>query len=220
MKTRRAFSLIELVVALSLSAFVLVGIVGVASQMIRFQMESANKGDVTGWTLLSLQRMNKEIVDATVLQCPSAYPGCAGVNSDVLSGCSNYTRMTTEGNYGAGNSISLTPNPVGKVAGFNPMTANAGVSYIRNKATLRLSANHRGRFLATYNVLESRRIYRVARTQVDLKMLYTISKRFDVYLDVNNVLNGPDRQSELEGGRPERIYLMSPSLIFGTNIRL
>ncbi len=132
----------------------------------------------------------------------------------------NYTRMRTEGNYGAGNAISLTPNPVGKVAGFNPETANGGISYIRNNVTLRLSANYRTRFLATYNVIESRQIYRVARTQVDLKMLYTISKRFDVYLDVNNLLNTYDRQSEFLGGRPERIYWLSPSLIFGTNIRL
>ena len=93
------------------------------------------------------------------------------------------------------------------------------LSYIRHKVTLRISANHRGRFLATYNVIESRQLYRVARTQVDLKMLYTISKRFDVYLDVNNLLAGYDRQSEFEGGRPERVYWLSPSLIFGTNVR-
>ncbi len=132
----------------------------------------------------------------------------------------NYTRMTTKGNYGAGNAISLTPNPVGKIAGFNPMMANAGISYIRNRVTLRLSANHRGRFLATYNAVESRQLYRVARTQVDLKMLYQVSKRADVYLDVNNLLNGYDRQSEFEGGRPSQAYYLSPSLIFGTNVRL
>lgn len=110
--------------------------------------------------------------------------------------------MTTEGNYGAGSAISLVPNPLGKVAVFNPMTANAGIDYIRNKVPLRLSANHRGRSLATYNAIESRQLYRVARTQVDLKMLYQISKRMDVYLDVNNLLNGYDRQSEFAGGRP------------------
>ena len=137
-----------------------------------------------------------------------------------FGGFANYTRMTTEGNYGAGSAISLVPNPVGKVAGFNPMMANAGIYYIRNKVTLRLSANHRGRFLATYNAIESRQLYRVARTQVDLKMLYQISKRMDVYLDVNNLLNGYDRQSEFAGGRPSQAYYLSPSLIFGTNIRL
>lgn len=83
-----------------------------------------------------------------------------------------------------------------------------------------VSANHRGRFLATYNALESRQLYRVARTQVDLKMLYQVSKRADVYLDVNNLLTGYDRQSEFEGGRPSQACYLSPSLIFGTNVRL
>ena len=132
----------------------------------------------------------------------------------------NYTRMTTEGNYGAGNAISLTPNPVGKIAGFNPMTANAGISYIRNKVTVRVSANHRGRFLATYNTIDSRLLYRVARTQVDVKMLYQISSKVDIYLDANNVTNGYDRQSDYEGGRPSQAYYLSPSVIFGTNVRL
>ena len=51
-------------------------------------------------------------------------------------------------------------------------------------------------------------------------MLYTVSKRYDFYFDVNNLFFGYDRQSEFEGGRPERIYYLSPSLVFGTNIRL
>ena len=137
-----------------------------------------------------------------------------------FGGFANYTRMRAEGNYGAGNTISLTPNPVGEIAGFNPETLNGGVSYIRNKVTLRLSANYRSRFLATYNPIVSRQIFRVARTQVDLKMMYTVSKRFDLYLDVNNLFNTYDRQSEFGGGRPERIYWLSPSLIFGTNVRM
>lgn len=81
------FTLTELVIALSLAAFVLVGIVSVAAQMIRFQMEGKTKGDVTGWTLLSLNRMHKELEDASVL----AYPTTTG---DHISGCSNYSRVT------------------------------------------------------------------------------------------------------------------------------
>lgn len=132
----------------------------------------------------------------------------------------NYTHMTTEGNYGAGNAISLTPLPPGKIAGFNPEMANGGVSYIRNGVTLRVNVNYRARFLTSYNAVESRQIYAAARTTVDVKMLYTINKRFDVYLDVNNITNNYDRQSEYVGGRPQSIYWMSPSLIFGTNVRL
>ena len=49
-------------------------------------------------------------------------------------------------------------------------------------------------------------------------MLYTINKRFDVYLDANNIFHAYDRQSEYAGGRPQSVYWMSPSIIFGTNI--
>lgn len=83
----RGFTLTELVISLTLSSFILVGIVGVASQMVRFQMEGKTKGDVTGWTLISLNKMNKELEDATVLD----YPTTTG---DYISGCSNYTRIT------------------------------------------------------------------------------------------------------------------------------
>lgn len=84
------FTLVELIVALVLSAFVLVGIVGVATQMVRFQMEGQKKGDVSGWTLLSLSKMHKELEDASVLDFPSA----ASPTGDYISGCSNYTRIT------------------------------------------------------------------------------------------------------------------------------
>ena len=132
----------------------------------------------------------------------------------------DFEGVIPEGNYGAGNSISLTPLPPGKIAGFNPEIANAGLSYIRNGWTLRLNANYRARFLTSFNVVESRQIYATARTQVDVKMLYTVNKRFDVYLDANNIFNVYDRQSEYAGGRPQSVYWMSPSIIFGTNIRL
>lgn len=98
MRNRRSaqgFTLVELIIALSLSSFILAGIVGVASQMVRFQMEGKKKGDVTGWTIVSLIKMNKELENASVLDCPSSYAGCSGLTSDYISGCSNYTRMTS-----------------------------------------------------------------------------------------------------------------------------
>lgn len=87
---RRGFTLVELIVALVLSAFILVGIVGVATQMVRFQMEGQRKGEVSGWTLLSLAKMHKELEDASVLD----FPSITNTTGDHISGCSNYTRVT------------------------------------------------------------------------------------------------------------------------------
>lgn len=97
--TGKGFTLTELIVAVSLSALILVGIMGISAQMVRFQLQGSRKGDVTGWTLLGLQRMNKELENANVLDCPtndgSSVTCVAPRNpSDRLAGCINYTRQS------------------------------------------------------------------------------------------------------------------------------
>ncbi len=97
MRPRRGFTLLELIVAMTLSSFVLVGIVTVAAQMMRSQIESSDKGEVTGWTLIGLNRMNKELQDANYLAAPNAGGGA------VISGCINYSMLM---NNGAGGPIN------------------------------------------------------------------------------------------------------------------
>lgn len=91
---RKGFTLIELIIAVSLSGAVLIGIMSVTAQMVRFELEGARKNEVAGWMLLSLSQMNRELENATTLLCPSPWAGCAGNSSNVLSGCVNYTRKT------------------------------------------------------------------------------------------------------------------------------
>lgn len=91
----KGFTLIELIIAVSLSGAVLIGIMSVTAQMVRFELEGVRKNEVSGWMLLSLNEMNRELENATSLLCPSTYGGgCAGNSSNVLSGCVNYTRNT------------------------------------------------------------------------------------------------------------------------------
>jgi iron complex outermembrane recepter protein len=131
----------------------------------------------------------------------------------------NFTKMEAEGNYGTGEALgSLAPTP--KIAGFNPLNANAGISYIRNKLSLRVQMNHRARYLLTFNANESRLVYARARTTVGVKSSYRISRRFDVYFDVVNLLAEPDREREYGGGRPQAYSMMLPQLFFGINGRL
>lgn len=130
----------------------------------------------------------------------------------------NYTRLDAAGNYGTGEAISLTPT--NEVPGFNPINANVGVSYIRDRLSLRFQVNHRGRYLSTYNSNRSRLQYTVARTTLDIKTVYQISRHFELYLDLLNALNEPDARVEFHGGRPGMQHLMSPQLFFGINARL
>ncbi len=131
----------------------------------------------------------------------------------------NLTRMESEGNYGAGNSIAVAPNPKGKVAGFNPDTSNAGVSYIRDGITIRLQWNHRARYLTTYNAVESQLVYRIRRDTLDLKTQYQLTRRLSLYLDVNNVL-GEYETGQDRGPRPSQRRVLTPGFFGGVNVRL
>lgn len=135
-----------------------------------------------------------------------------------LGAFSNATWMNARGNYGSGTAISLVPNP--RIAGFNPFIANVGVSYIRSKLNLRASFNYRHRYLSAFNANESRAVYFARRPVLDLKMLYNLNRSYSLYLDVNNVLTQPDRETQFGYGRPQTTHLMRPQFMFGLNGRL
>lgn len=175
-------------------------------------------GDYAGYTLTTQRNGGAARVRGLELNYSQQFTFLPGIFSG-FGVYGNYTRMETEGNYGAGNAISLTPNPKGKVAGFNPETSNAGLSYIRNKITVRLQFNHRARYLTTYNVVDSQLVYRIRRDTLDVKTMYQLTRRFSVYLDVNNVLGeyetGTDR-----GSRPAQRRVLTPGFFAGVNARL
>ncbi|MBI5693134.1 MAG: TonB-dependent receptor [Verrucomicrobia bacterium] len=130
----------------------------------------------------------------------------------------NGTWMNARGNYGSGTAIALAPNP--RVAGFNPFVGNVGISYIRSRLNLRASFNYRHKYLAGFNVNESRATYFAARPILDLKTLYNLNRRISLYLDVYNVLTNPDRETQYGYGRPQTTHLMRPQFMFGANFRL
>ena len=109
-------------------------------------------GDYAGYAITTQYNGGAAKVRGIELNYSQQFTFLRGIFSG-LGAYGNYTRMETEGNYGAGNAIAVAPNPKGKVAGFNPETSNVGLSYIRNKITVRLQFNNRGRYLTTYNVV-------------------------------------------------------------------
>jgi len=127
----------------------------------------------------------------------------------------NYTKLETEGDYGA-----AVVRATSEVAGFTPETGNLGVSYIKGRTSLRFQFNHVGKYLVTFNANQAALLYRKARSTMDIKARYTLSKRFDIYLDVDNVFAEPDRASVFFTGRPQDMFKMSPQFNFGFNGRL
>ena len=100
MKSKRGFTMVELIAALVLSTFVLISLVGVAAQMIRFEMQGASKSGNTSWTLVSVDQMAKEVQNASHIS----------TNGDSFGGCINYSAVG-----GAG---KLNPDPAEPIVAF------------------------------------------------------------------------------------------------------
>ena len=83
-------------------------------------------GDYAGYTLTTQYNGGSAKVRGLELNYSQQFTFLPGIFGG-LGAYANYTRMESSGNYGAGNSIAVAPNPKGKVAGFNPETANFGV---------------------------------------------------------------------------------------------
>lgn len=89
-KNRQAgFSLLELVIAVSLASLVLIAVASIASQMARAQVEGMRDGTSTGWSVISYMSMAKEIEDSNVL----GYPSTDGTSADAIVMCKNWSRM-------------------------------------------------------------------------------------------------------------------------------
>lgn len=103
----------------------------------------------------------------------------------------NYTKLEASGNYGGTTVLSTS-----QVAGFVPESGSMGLSYIKNKVTVRLQGTYAGRFLRAYSTSPARLDYARPQTMINLKTVYQISRHYDFYLDVNNVFNEADRNWE------------------------
>jgi prepilin-type N-terminal cleavage/methylation domain-containing protein len=124
MKNRSGFTLIELVVALAMSCFVVVGLVGVTSQMARYQMETTRKSNNTSGETASVEQVVQDLQQASAVYCPSVCTGagaplasctqstgCGTTTSNYLSGCTNYS-------FQPGIPASMNPSPGFTVKAF------------------------------------------------------------------------------------------------------
>lgn len=102
-KRSAGFSLLELIISISLASLVLLAVAGLSGQIVRFQMEGVRKGSVTGWALISFMSMAKEIENANVL----VWPSNGTPTSDTLIVCNNWSRLAGPG---AGDRMDTTAN--------------------------------------------------------------------------------------------------------------
>jgi prepilin-type N-terminal cleavage/methylation domain-containing protein len=90
----KGVTLIELIIALSLSSIVLVASFSVMTSMVQFQMEGGKKGAVTGWSLASLSALNRDIARSSTI----AFPANPGESGNTLILCTNWSRKMSPPN--------------------------------------------------------------------------------------------------------------------------
>ncbi|MEY4940726.1 MAG: hypothetical protein RIQ93_2461 [Verrucomicrobiota bacterium] len=185
-------------------------------QIVAAGVDNGFGGEYAGYTLTSQRNGGSAKVKGIELSYSQQFTFLPGFWSG-LGAFANSTHMSAEGNYGNGNATTLAV--VDKIAGFNPFVANLGVSYIKDRVSVRFQYNMRGRYLGTYSANESRQVYLKARDTLDIKTVYHFSKRFDVYLDVVNLFETPDRWTEFNGGRPNSIGHLTRQILMGVNSR-
>ncbi len=88
---RRGFTLLELVIALALSSFVLVGVMMLATTMVRQHIDTMRSGNVSSLTLYALDGMNRDIESATHID--SNYPPVGG--GPTIAVCQNWSPLTS-----------------------------------------------------------------------------------------------------------------------------
>ena len=138
-----------------------------------------------------------------------------------LGAFATYTRMEADGTYENAGALATSGAvaSTSEIPGFNPVSANAGISYIHHRISIRFQFNYTARFLSAYNANQSLLWYTSARRTLDIKTRYNLTDRYDVYLDLTNVFDEADSATEFYGGRPRSIKDMSPLVAFGVNAR-
>lgn len=111
MKAKRGFTLVEMLVAVFLSAMVIVALASIFGTALRVQTEGYQKNIVQAGTLLSVNQMTRDVGTTTSFyggpagttdQMPCSSGNCSGKNIDLdtLIGCSNFDGVPGSSSYG------------------------------------------------------------------------------------------------------------------------
>ncbi len=171
------------------------------------------EGQYEGYTIL----MQSNGGSARIRGLELAYQQELTFLPEILSGLgvfANYTRLSTEGNYGGS-----TERSSNQVARFVPESANAGLSYKRGRFNGRILVNHVGEHLFTYSADPSRLRYKMDRTVTNLSLNYRLRRGISLYCDFNNLFQEPQRYY-IGLGKKDRLQSFvnnGPTINFGVS---
>jgi iron complex outermembrane receptor protein len=122
----------------------------------------------------------------------------------------NYTKLTTEGDYG-----EVGPRSTPNVARFVPETGNVRLTYSYRKFGFNALYNYVGPTLWDYSATAARLRYRDARETVNLGFTYRHRPSLTVFVDAANVFNTPQEYYRGVTDRTERVTFNGTALVFG-----
>ncbi len=113
------------------------------------------------------------------------------------------TESLNLGFFGGGTCLSLN-----QVAGILQQTGNVNISRLFPALGIRVRENYHGRYITSFGGTNpARNQYRFARTVTDLSFSYRLSSNTQLFCDVNNLTN-----------EPQKFYLYVPSQMMRTTL--
>jgi TonB-dependent receptor len=175
--------------------------------------DNGYNGDYAGYQILQTANAGTAIVngwEASYQQQFTFLPGLLRT----LGFSANYTYLRTHGVF-AGTSY-LTSN---QVAGFIPQTGNMNLSWRYRAFSIRARANYHGRYINSFSTTPARNQYRFARTVTDLGFSYQLRANTQLFCDITNLTNEPQKYYRYVTTQTERIILNGTGVTLGLSGR-
>jgi iron complex outermembrane receptor protein len=140
-------------------------------------------GQYAGYTLSTTQNIGSARIRGVELSYQQQFSFLPGMFKG-LGAFANFTYLQAEGTFGAAATTS-------RLANLSPRSGNGGINFRYRGLDLRFLANWTDeKYKSTISGID---VYNEVRTMFDVKVQYSINRRYDVFLDINNITDEPPR---------------------------
>ena len=171
-------------------------------------------GDYAGYQILQTANAGTAVVNGWEFSYQQQFTFLPGLLR-TLGFSANGTYLRTHGVF-AGTSY-LASN---QVQGFIPQTGNANLSWRYQAFGVRARANYHGRYINSFSAATAaRNQYRFARTVTDLSFSYQLRAGTQLFCDVSNLTNEPQKFYRYVTTQTERTILNGTGITLGVSGR-
>lgn len=140
-------------------------------------------GQYAGYTLSTTQNIGSARIRGIELSYQQQFSFLPGVFKG-LGAFANFTYLEAQGNFGT--TVSTT-----RLGNLSPRSGNGGVNFRYRGLDARFLANWTDqKYKSTVSGID---VYNEERLMFDVKLQYSINRRYDVFLDINNITDEPPR---------------------------